>query len=223
MGLCSMIPRLNRQDLTRVALGWTLVTLAAIVPRPDPREAMAAVLINSLVLFVVCVPCLLWTPLYWFFLRLPGAQKFLVTAFVSLVLFGHLYAQNRETFPFVAWDMFTWTWEPEEIVFHQLVGQQADGSTVPLNLSRTVPALYNCVYGRFEDHGEMVRRTQRAGHEVYHDLLESFGQAYNRRHPESPIVAVAVIRGVIVTHPELDTRVVREEFWRVSLAEAAPE
>ena len=207
------------RGLIDLSLGWTLVTLAAIVPRPNPQAAMAAVLVNSLLLLLVCGPCFLWTPLYSFFLQLPRLQKCLATGIVALVLFGHLYAQNRETFPLVTWDMFTWTWEPEEIVFHQLVGQQADGNTVPINLSTTLPSLYNCSYGRFQDHGEMVRHTRRAGHDVYNRLLTAIGRAYNRRHPESPVVSVAAIRGVIVVQPDHRNRVTCDEFWRVSLDE----
>jgi hypothetical protein len=209
---------LDRSKLLRMVLAtsiWVLLlALCLSYGRPWHAEHAGVAFVCVATLLLVAFARL--APVREFLARLPRGHQVLVGIAVATLLLGHTLGSYRGTFPFVRWDMFTWPYEPDRVVFHELVGIRSDGTEVPLNHARLAPSLHSTFYWMLESWGEHARDGELAGR-TYSVILSAFGERYNAQHPETPIRDVAAVRGTISRGEGGALEAQRASLWRVRL------
>jgi hypothetical protein len=206
--------------VTAGAVAYTLLmAMALAVGRPWRSETagvLGALVVTGMLVAFACA-----APVRRFLGSLPRAHRAIAIATVSLLVLGHTLGLHRVTFPLVRWDMFTWVYEPERVVFHQMIGIRPDGTQIPLNFTHIAPSLHGTFYWSLESWGEHAEDNERYA-QIYSFILDAFGQRFNAQHPNEPIAAVATVRGTIsrTESGALDVR--HASHWRVMLERSAP-
>jgi hypothetical protein len=213
---------LKRPQLAWVTAGAiayaVLIALALGVGRPWRAETagvLSALVVTGMLVGFACV-----APVRQFLASLPRAHTAVAVAIVALLVLGHTLGLHRVTFPFVRWDMFTWVYEPERVVFHQMIGIRPDGTQIPLNFAHIAPSLHGTFYWSLESWGEHAEDNERYA-QIYSFILDAFGQRFNAQHPNAPIAAVATVRGTISRTETGALDVQRASHWRVMLDRSA--
>jgi hypothetical protein len=206
----------------RLVLLWCGLTAAVLDIRSMARidALVVPTLLNSGVIFVLYAVFFFLTPLFEFYRSMPKVHRMIFTVVVTLTVFCHLLSMGRATFPFARWDMFTWNWDPDAVVFHEVYGVRNDNSLVELNVAKLFPSLHTCFYWEFESRGEAVRVNPNAVRS-YDDVLAAIGRRHNELDAENRISAVVVVRGVIALD-EGGKSIRRQEMRRVELPEEQP-
>lgn len=200
-----------------LALVWFVLTAIVIVLRAanDQLGSMAKTALNSGGIFLVVAFVYRMDPVFLFCQRMPKAHRVITGAFVGLLICGHLLDMPRTTFPLARWNMFTWAWDPDAILYHEVYGERRDGSRTEINTARLFPSLHTCFYWNFEVAGEAVFRHQRRS-DVYSDLLVAIGRAHNEQNSDA-IKTITVTRNILTIDSDHEQHLSSEPLWSVEI------
>ena len=114
---------------------------------------------------------------------------------VGLLLAGHAIARNEDTYPLVAWDMYTDS-RSGDPTFVDYVGVLANGREERLLLGRLFPAGGRHLRARIDSVAEATVRESSQGVQL-DSLLAAVVIAYDARHPTDSLRAVQLWLGTV--------------------------
>ena len=200
-----------------LAFAWLVLTTLALQTFPPSDSVVNRVCLNSLSLYLVIAPLLVFTPLSGFILKTPRPHLAASILLFCFVVVGHLCGRSRSTFPFVAWDMYHQSLQLEQIVEHQIYFILEDGEHVCLNPTKLMPAMHNNFFARLQHWAEDYEEWGEKHWVQYQEILEGLGRRYYEIRPEEPISQVYVLRKVTTYDEFLAPHVHEEEFFRARL------
>ena len=155
--------------------------------------------IYSLALFLPVVLFLTWRPMFELISSWPRAHRILLHVFLSLIFIGHLANASRYTFPFMDWQMFTRSFDPDTIIHYEFVGLTQDGTEVKLNPVHEFPPLDNLrFYLGFRQFSEIIQQREEDEREplwqVHDDVLIALARRHNQGHRDKLVTSIEVLR-----------------------------
>lgn len=135
------------------------------------------------------------------FATLPGPYALACLVFPGLLLLGQAIDHNEDTYPLVAWDMYTAN-EPGDPIFVEYIGHLASGGEERLLLAQLFPAGGRHLRARLDSVALKVDREtdttsrQRAAGQL-DSLLTAVAAAWASRHPADSIRAIRVQLGIV--------------------------
>ena len=129
------------------------------------------------------------------FTALPWPYALVCLTSVGLLLAGHAISRNEDTYPLVAWDMYTEN-QPGDPHFVDYVGVLASGREERLLLGRLFPAGGRHLRARIDSAAEATVRESSRGVQLG-SLLAAVVIAYDARHPTDSLRSIRVLLGTV--------------------------
>lgn len=119
---------------------------------------------------------------------------------IGLLLIGHAITRNEDTYPLVAWDMYTVN-DPRDPQFVDYVGVLASGREERLLLARLFPAGGRHFRARVDHASLAVADDSLPGHQQAIDqldrLLAAVATAYDAQHPSDSVRVIRLWLGTV--------------------------
>jgi hypothetical protein len=128
--------------------------------------------------------------------RTPILQRVVFGSIAAAMLIGHFHAKIYDTFPFIEWDIYTYTRVGEIRLFdyYAVRGDATEEHLVPADL---FPSLRKKLAVHLEQlAGEMETAADATTRDTftrqYDGMLRAMARAYNRQHAAHPLIAIRI-------------------------------